>query len=263
MIVAITWPRLGFWDVLLIVAASCQATTLAYVYNARAKAILSAIPIPFTIAALALGQPIGIAHVLGQVLILGYIHGIRVLYGRFRAPIPLAIIACALSYAVVAWRIRPWLPTTEAAFWAAVAGVVTLALVLLSLHGHRDEPGHRSPLPVPLKFAIVVTVVSTLVVSKNWLGGFMCSFPMVTTVAPYEARHSLWTMARQITRFVLCMSAMFGLCRLFQGHFGLPVGLAAGWAGFLTMHAIMMHLPARARGRLAVNTNGKAISDEP
>ena len=56
---------IGLWDVMLIVAVTAQAAMLAYIFDPRWKAFVLLIPIPFTIAVLAMGRPIDAANVWG------------------------------------------------------------------------------------------------------------------------------------------------------------------------------------------------------
>ena len=90
------------------------------------------------------------------------------------------------------------LPDHDAAFWLAASGCALLGAGLLWRLPQRDEPGHRSPLPVYLKVPIILMVVATLILIKGWLRGFVTVFPMVGVIAAYEARNSLWTMVCQI-----------------------------------------------------------------
>lgn len=53
-----------------------------------------------------------------------------------------------------------------------------------------------------------------------------------TIVAAYEARHSLWTMSRQIPVAILGMGPMMIVCHLAQDRLGLPTALALGWIAF-------------------------------
>ena len=83
-----------------------------------------------------------------------------------------------------------------------------------------------------IKFPAIVGVVLGLVAIKSLLGGFMTLFPMVGVIAAYEARHSLWTMCRQVPVIMLTILPIIAVVRLTAPHLGLGVGLAMGWATF-------------------------------
>jgi hypothetical protein len=110
------------------------------------------------------------------------------------------------------------------------------AALLLTLPS-RQEPAHRSPLPVGVKLAAIAAVVAGLVLLKKVLGGFMTMFPMVATIAAYEARHSLWTLGRQVPVVMVTMGPMMAAMWLLQRAAGVsvPLSLLGGWVIFLAI----------------------------
>ena len=236
---------LNIWDLGLVAVVSLQATVLAYLPQARSKAIVLSLPIPFTVATLAVGQRPDLTHILGLSLLFAYTHGVRLLHQRARLPIVPAIGVAAGGYCAAASLLAPRLPRDEATFWLASCGTFLLAAGLLRALPGRAEPDYRSPLPVWVKLPIVVAVVLGLVWLKGLLQGFMTLFPMVGVIASYEARHSLWTIGRQIPVLMLAMVPLIGL-----GHWGAPrLGLGAslllGWLGYL---AVFLFIAWRRRG---------------
>jgi uncharacterized membrane protein YhdT len=224
---------LGPYDLLLVVVVSAQATLLAYLYQPKWKAFLLTLPIPFTCATLALGNRIDATNVLGMAVLLFFIHSVRILYSSLRVPIVLAIAAGAAGYCAIGWTVARVTPATGSAFWLACISILTLAAVVLMQHPHRDEPGHRTSLPVWIKLPIIVGVILFLVLVKQYLRGFMTMFPMVGVIAAYEARHSLWTMSRQIPVIMLTMVPLMIVSRLTCAKVGLPLSLALGWVAYL------------------------------
>jgi hypothetical protein len=228
-------PEIGPFDVALVVVVSVQATTLAYIHRPRWKAFVLVLPVPFTLATLALGRDVDATNVLGIVLLIGFTQAVRALHCRVHLAIVPSIAFSAAGYALVGAGLGLVVPDGDGAFWTAAAGVFALALVLFALIGHREEPGHVSPLAKWKKFLAVAGIVCCLVVAKNALKGFMTVFPMVGTVAAYEARHSLWTIGRQIPVFALAAVPMMATVRLMQGALGLAGALAVGWVVFLAV----------------------------
>ncbi len=101
---------------------------------------------------------------------------------------------------------------------------------------------------MPVKIAAIAGVVAVIVVLKQVLGGFMTMFPMVGTIAAYEARHSLWTIGRQIPILIVTAGPMMAVMWVAQHclQASIPLSLAAGWVVFL---AIMIPLSiAQMRG---------------
>jgi hypothetical protein len=225
-------PHLGLWDAALLTAAPIQATAIAYLHAPRWKALVLTLPIPFTLATLALGGTVDATNVMGLVLLLGFMHGVRLLYVRLGVPIIVSIVVCAAAYCGVGSLLRWVLPTGTLAFWLLGAVVFLLAGVLYLVTPHRVEPGHRSPLPVYVKFTVVLVVVAGLVALKSVLHGFITVFPMVGVIAVYEARKSLWTICRQIPLLMLTLLLMMATIRLLESRIGVAGALAAAWAVF-------------------------------
>lgn len=221
----------GIWDAALVLGVALQTTLLAFVPHPRWKALLYSFPVPFTIANMALGQPVGAAHMIGYLNLLLFMNMVRWLHYGLKAPIVASIGLSALTYGVLGVALNAVLPLTAATFWAAAFVVAAVGITLALLLPHRLEPAYRSELPVPLKFAVIAAVIAVLVALKGALGGFMATFPMVGVVATYEARHSLWTMTRQTPVVILCLGAMAASMRVTQQlfSFGIPASLAVGW----------------------------------
>jgi len=224
---------IGPWDLTLLVAVSLLATCMAYVHNPRHKALLYVLPVPFTLASMALDMPVGTTHVLGLPLLLLYTHAARWLHLHARMPVVAAIVTAAAGYCFIACTAVRFAPDAGSVFWLVVVCNVALAATLHRRTPHRQEPGYRSPLPMFVKLPVVMCVVALVVLLKQAMQGFMVFFPMMGVVAVYESRHSLWTLNRQLPIFILAMSALLTVCRLTQARVGLAAALALGWVAFL------------------------------
>jgi len=119
----------------------------------------------------------------------------------------------------------------------AAAGALAVAVVLYLALPYRREPGHRSLLPLWIKLPIIAAVICLLIAAKQLLSGFMAVFPMLAVVTTYEARHSLWTVCRQLAAIMLALVPMMVTVRLAQGLLGLGGALLAGWCVFLALFA--------------------------
>lgn len=214
-----------------------MGTAMAYIPAPRWKAFLLSLPFPFTVANLSLDIPVAASHALGMMVMLLFTHMVRWLhYGLKMAILPSILISAAV-YMGLGISLNRFIPPAPLAFWVFLGLDFLLGVLLLRLMRHRHEPAHRSPLPVAAKTAAITGVVTVLVVLKKLLGGFMTAFPMVGTIAAYEARHSLWTVARQIPVTLITMSPMIGVMWIMQHELGLsiPLSLAAGWVVFLAV----------------------------
>ncbi|MHB9130312.1 MAG: hypothetical protein ACYDBB_04360 [Armatimonadota bacterium] len=237
------------WDIALIVAVASQATLLAYLYAPKWKAVMISLPIPFTISTLAIGHQINATTILGFALLLMFTHGVRILHLHLRLQIVLSIIACAVMYCGLGWLLAAVVPKSEAMFWWSCVGVILLALLLLKLTPYRNEPGHREPLPVYIKLPLTALITILLVLMKQGLQGFMSLFPMVGVFAAYEARHSLWTMARQIPILVFTLVPLILTSRFTQPLVGLGWSLVLGWLVYLAIFIPMTLLMWKAEAQ--------------
>ncbi len=233
-------PNVGIFDLVMLAAVSAQATILAYLHRPRWKALLYVLPIPFTTATLALGEPVGPTHALGLFLTFFFPFATWWLHVRLRWHIIASIAAAAVAYCAIGAAVATSVPVNELTFWLALAATFGLAAVMHRHLPHRKEPGHRSPLPVPVKFAVMLGVVSVLILLKQCLHGFMATFPMLGVVAMYEARHSLWTLCRHVPVLMLAMAPMLAVCRVAHPHLGLGGSLAAGWVVLLASHFVLL-----------------------
>jgi hypothetical protein len=248
----------GIWDVALLIAVSMHATVIAYVADPRAKAALLALPVPFTLAVLAVGRGVDVTHAMGPLAVLLFTHFVRVLHQRLRWPIVGAIAVAVLAYLVIGMAGERFVPKTGAAFWSCCA--VNL-LIGAWLHARRtacDEPAHRSALPLAVKLPIIMSIIAVLLMLKRVLGGFVPTFPMVGVIACYETRKSLRTTCQAIPLNLIILSAMLATCRLTQSHIGLPGALAAAWVVLLVVGTPLLKTYLRA----VVNTEPAAVARE-
>lgn len=252
---ATCWVTLGTWDVVLIIAVSLQATALAYLGHPRWKAFLLSLPVPFTVASLSLNTRVDVTNVAGLPLLMAYTCGVYALHRRLRVPIILSIVVCAAGYCAVASLLAPRLPTTEAAFWGLSVAVLAMGAVLLRLMPAREEPAHRSPLPVYVKLPLIAAVILGLVIIKHQLRGFMTLFPMVGVVASYEGRHCLWTLCRQIPVVMLTMLPMMVAMRIIYPLGGMAWAVIGGWVVLLAL-LIPLSLREAAAARRTPSPSG-------
>jgi len=226
---------LGFWDLALLLIVGGQATLLSHVRHPKWKALILALPIPFTLAALAVGSPVSTTHVAALNLLLAYTHGVRLLHNRAGLPIIPSIVLSAAGYCGFGVLLRPLLPQSETAFWLACVLTLGIAVLFHALYSCPEEPGHRSHLPIWIKFPLVVGVIFLLILIKGLLGGFMTMFPMVGVMASYEARTSLGSVCKAMPDFMFAMVPMLAVVHLAQPRLGLGPALLLGWLVFIPM----------------------------
>jgi hypothetical protein len=246
-----TIPSIHFgpWDWVLIAAVSIQGTVLAYVPDPKWKAFLLSLPFPFTIAYLSLGRPVDVTNLAGLLLLLLFINGVRVLHYQLRWSITPAIVASVVGYCLPGSFLARILPKSEASFWIAAAIVLAVGWVLLKAIPFRAEPANRSLLPVWIKMPITVAVVVFLVMIRSTLQGFMTVFPMVGVIAAYEARHSLWTLSRQMPIVLLTLCPMMITLHLTRPAIGQARSIALAWIVMLLLLGCLTRWSTAASAR--------------
>lgn len=217
------------WDIALIIVVSVMGTAVAYLRHPEHKAFVLMLPVPFSLATLAVGRPVDATNMLAMGVLFGFTIGVWYLRVRRRWPILAAIAVCATGYCLVGAALARLQLSGDAAFWTAAVTMLAAAVLLIRLLPYREEPHHRTPLPVWIKLPAIALVIGVVVAIKRQLGGFTTMFPMVGVVAAYEARHSLWTIVRRIPWIILIMVPMMATIRLTQGELGLGGALAVAW----------------------------------
>lgn len=228
----------GFWDWMLLLAVFLQSSAIAYLYHPKWKALMISLPVPFTMAALSVGQPINATNVAGLALWFMFMHGARLLHQNRRWPIVPAIAIMTLAYCLIAMALVRIIPRSGVAFWISLALLLPLILWIQSRLPHQDEPGYRTPLPLWIKLPIIMVVILVVLVLKKQLQGFMTVFPMVSIIAVYEARHSLRTMCRQMTIASITLTTMFVIIRLAEPWMGLRWAMIPCWLACLLLLAL-------------------------
>ncbi len=227
--------RLSELDVAVILVLSIQATAIAYVKSAKWKALLLSLPIPFTGMTLVTGRAVDVTTVLGLDLFFLFMQAVRWLHQGKRTPIVPTIVISTAAYCAIGAGLAAVVPHTATNYWVATIGTFAIGLAAFRLLPYRAEPGHRSTLPVWLKWPIIAAIVLFLVGGRGYLQGFATVFPIMGTISSYEARHSLWTVARQAALVALVMSVMFIVPYLTMPLVGMVPSLAAGWALWLIL----------------------------
>ncbi len=228
------------WDLLLVLVVSLQVTALAYLRAPKWKAFALTLPFPFTVIALSVGRPMDATNICALPVLFVYIQSIRILYQRAHFPIVRAIATALSGYAVIGWTLARLLPATDTAFWMAAAGVLTFAFILHRYLPIRLEPGHRTTLPLWQKLPIIIGIVCILLLIKTTLRGFSTLFPLVGVIGAYEARHSLWTLGKQLPILMLTLVPLMIVSRLTWQYIGFGPSLALGWLAFLFILQLLL-----------------------
>ncbi len=229
------FSNIGMWDIMLIVVVSAKGTLAAYISHPKWKSFILLLPVSFTLAVIALGQPVDATNMSGLLVMLIYTFAVKFLHRQLKVPIVWAIVLSALGYCVLGGILATIIPKTETIFLIATVVVCTLASLLHSAMPHPLEPKQKSPLPIWKKFITIAIVITFIVITKSTLQGFMTVFPMLGIIVAYEARLSLYTVCRHIPVLLLSMAPMITACYLLQEHIGLVPALLTSWVVYLVI----------------------------
>lgn len=223
---------------------------MARIPHPGVKAFILILPIPFTVASISLGKPVGAANLLGVVLLVGFANVVRWGYETGRVRIIPLIAGAASGYVALSALLVHFLSNTEAEFWCLAMVLFAAALVLV----WRQERRHTKPTCDPVagvqKLLTIAGVVFLLVLLKHHMQGFMTMFPMVGVVAAYEFRDDLWYMCWKVANFALCSIPMIGVIHVLQPQLGLPLALLSGWGVYLASMRLLVKwetLPGETR----------------
>ncbi len=253
--------HVGPWDYALLIATTLQVALVAYLYEPRWKAMAMSLPVPFTLASLAAlsvgAGYVDASNIFGLVLLLLFTNVVRWLHYGLKAPIVPSIALATVGYCTAAWAMASRIPRDDLTFYISTGMIAVLAAVLLLNTPHVTEPGHRTPLPAYIKLPGIALLVICMIVSKGLLRNFITTYPMVTTFAAYEARHSLRTLCRQVPLLILVLMPMLSVIRALQGHIGLGAALVLGWIVFL-----LILLPIIYRTHVMVSATAEQAAAE-
>ena len=221
------------WDWALLLSVATLGTLAADLRNPEHKAFMLMLPVPFTFALLTVGQPLDASNVLAMLATFGYTLAVWVLRVRCRLHIVLAIALSVAAYALTGIGITKLHPTGSWLLWGATIVTWLVSLALIRWLPYREEPHHRTPLPLWIKSPAIALAIVGLIQIKRQLGGFTTGFPMVGIVVAYESRHSLWTNVRRMPWILAIVVPMEVTIWLLQPRFGMPVALLLSWPVYL------------------------------
>ncbi len=227
------------WDGILIIVVTVQSLALAYSESPRLKRLFMTLPFPFTVVVLSVGRPVDGSNLASMIVLFLYTQVCRLLHNRLGLPIVPTIGIGLVFYTATGWLMAGIIPSGDQAFWIACAIILPVGIGLHRLLRNVQETPYRTTLPLSAKLPILLAISTVLVLLKNGLQGFAGFFPLVSVIAAYETRTSLWTLARPVPILMITITPMLIVTRLVQPTCGLGFGLAAGWVAFgLAMTAL-------------------------
>lgn len=224
--------NLTHWDAVLIVVVTVQSLALAYAESPRTKRLFMTLPFPFTVVILSVGRPIDGSNFASMIVLLAYTQICRVLHTRLNVPIVPTIAIAVVFYAATGWLLGGIFPKGDLAFWVSCGLIVAIGFALNRLLANVHETPYRTTLSLSAKLPAMLAVSTLLVLIKNGLQGFAGFFPLVSVIAAYETRTSMWTLARPVPILMMTITPMLIVARLVQPHYGLGAGMALGWVAF-------------------------------
>ena len=227
------------WDGLLIVVVTVQSLAMAYAESPRLKRLFLTLPFPFTVVILSVGRPIDGSNFVSMIVLFAFTQICRLLHARLRIHILPTILIGVVFYAGTGWLLGGIFPTGDRAFWISCTGIIVVGYLLNRMLANVHEIPYRTTLPMKFKLPVLLAISTLLVLIKNGLQGFAGFFPLVSVIAAYETRTTLWTLARPVPVLMMTITPMLIVARLVQPHYGLGIGMASGWVAFLLALAIV------------------------
>lgn len=190
--------------VALVIAAII--TAIAGAKNPKIKAMIYALPIPATTMLIATGNPVNATHLLGMILLIGFLWGVYFLAKLM--PILIADIIATISYVGVGWLLASQISRLSFMLVASLMASVWFFLWrIIKKRAPIETDGKRIPLPLK---SIIVFIVSLLLLGvKDSLGGVAVTFPLVGIFAVIEVRDNLYFLARNFTVSSIAIAGLF------------------------------------------------------
>jgi hypothetical protein len=223
---------------MLALTSTIDAVALTYVSNPRWRAFIWLLPLPLSVAVLAVGRPIDATNILGMALTLFFIHSVCILHYNLRLWIVPSIALSEFAYCFIGWNLARIVPPTNGAFWLAVGVTVAVTLAATMFASPREEKSQRSVSPLWIKLPVIVAIVFFLVAMKRGLGGFMSTCPIVGTIMAYESRKCLASISRASPLGIWMMLLFLVTAHATQKSVGLGPSLIIAWGVFLGAYAL-------------------------
>lgn len=118
-------------DVALIVTVTAMGVAVAYLENPQHKATVMMLPVPFTLATLAVGRPIDVTNIIAIAAFFGYWLLVWLLRMRLQMPILVAIPLAVFCYCICGLAIAHVPPTGDAVFWITVLATMSIGTALV------------------------------------------------------------------------------------------------------------------------------------
>jgi hypothetical protein len=238
------------WDPWLILSVTTMGVAIAVIPQPSAKAAILTLPIPFSIAFLAVAAPVGVEHVAALGLLFAFVVSVWLFHERYRLAIVPSIITAATLYVVTGGWLRTLL--SEALFWPLCAAIFVGSCVFLMAFPPRTGALQAAPASLGQKVLALLFISTSMVLLKGWLGGFMTLFPMVGVLAAYENRRNLWWNVRAVPIAAVSILVLLLGIRALSPVVGVEQAVALGWLPYSATLAGLLAVDELRRRRVAM-----------
>lgn len=203
---------------------------IAVVKNPHVKAIVYGLPIPITAALLASRNGVGETHVIGLVLLVGFLWSVYYLYSRGWHIILADIISAGL-YVGIGFALAKSIHLTFG-FVVVLSVFAWIAAMLFLRHQQTIEEQNQvsgQKISLWIKALVVFSVAYFLLETKDLLSGIIVTFPFSGVFAVVEMKANLKTLAREFTKNSLAILAFFITVWYLGDSLGIMMAVVVGW----------------------------------
>lgn len=233
-------------NILSALAIGIIISIMAAVKSPRLKAFIYSLPIPITIALFATGGHVNTTHIVGLVMVTGFLW---LVYGLTRRGVNVYaadVVAAGLYVAAGLFTTKmasiPFIIAAGAfaAFW--------LLFVIIYRTPRTHDPVNTSKIKPIVKLPVVSAFAYVLLSLKSFLSaGVIVTFPFSGVFAVIESRHTLRTLAATFTHNSIAILVFFIVIHsMDSSHIVLKI--IVGWAVYLLILRIVTAvLPLRIK----------------
>jgi len=203
------------------------------------KSFIYSCPIPFSLAFLVSGRPVGPGHVLGIALNNLFLWGVWFMHKRKGLHILVAdVVVAALYVSLMTWTIRQ-LPEDSSPLFYLFAGLGVAYSAFARRFPEVREEGATSPMPVWKKAPLVFVLALNLFALKNFLLAAVCTFPYLGVFTVVECRRSLYTLLRRFGYLSVAFYVLVVVLRWCQDSMPPWAALLVAWVPALAILALL------------------------
>jgi hypothetical protein len=229
---------ISFINIITALSIALIIVIISLVKNSTIKAIVYGLPIPITLATIALQRGVDTTHIIGLFLLTGFLWLVYKL-NQMKIGIYTSNILASIAYVVLGYFFINFIDTNGTTFGILCASYFILWLIFVlrvDFSKQKSNISKRKKVSVFVKGPTVFVVANFLLFMKNLLGGIITTFPFSGVFTVVEMRDDLEVLSKEFTKNSVAILAFFIVLYFTYEHIGIYYSVLVGWLiYFLTL----------------------------